>query len=407
MNPTLMAAIALLLGSANFSGAEAALFTLASGAPRDRTHIPRVAHRLLEDQVGALTTILLFNLVVNLSFFATVHSFASGFEAGQAALINGSAILVIVLFGEVLPKVLAHRYPQTAGTLLLLPVNLFHRLFGRILRPLGRNWGRPAHREVPLDTSQTSELLEGAEAQVLDHRERDLIQRVLELGKLRAGALRRSLRDIPRIEAHLPWARAVQQLAKQCHPWAAVVGPQGDVVGVFDRTRVTRQTGLVADAMMPVPILPEVAPVANGVQLLRASGGPFVLLVDEYGDSVGIIERGRWADTLLDRLPGAAEGGPPLLRQLPRGRWQVDASLPLHDFMDRFGHPGEFDVRIDTLGGLVAERLGRMTEVGDRIRLEGANAQFELEVLSCSETRPLQLELRILHDTPEQTEEST
>jgi CBS domain containing-hemolysin-like protein len=390
---------AMLLGSACFSGSEAALFTLASSNSNNssnREDVPRVARRLLEDQVGALTTILLLNLLVNLGFFAVAHAWSRQLEGPNTFWVDILAIVAIVLFGEVLPKVMAHRFPRAAASVLLLPVSLAHVLLGRFLRPLGRNWGKGRLRQAPLDSGQTADLLSEAEGEVLEDSEFDLITHVLELGELRAGALRRAVADLPRLDVEQDLQAAIKDLIAQGQPWAAAINSNGDVLGLLDRTRpLLGKT--VADAMRSVPILPEVAPVANGVQLLRASGGPFVLLVDEYGQSVGVIERGRWADTLLDRLPGAASGSDSPIRPGHDGCWEVDAGLPLHDFIDRFGDPGEFDVRLDTIGGLVAEKLGRMAEVEDLVVLDGSKSQFEIRVASCSETRPLTLEVRVLH----------
>jgi CBS domain containing-hemolysin-like protein len=387
----------LLCGSACFSGSEAALFTLASARGKDVNDAPRVARRLLTDQVGALTTILLLNLVVNLGFFAMTHAWSNQQGGTNTLLINIVAIAAIVLFGEVLPKVIAHRYPRAAASVLLLPVNLAHILLGRALRPLGRNWGKARIRLAPLDSGQTSDLLSESDEQVLEESEFDLITHLLELGELRAGALRRPLASIPRLDVNLPLQKGIEQLIEMGEPWAAAVNADGDVLGLLDRTRPL-QGETVAEAMRSVPILPEVAPVANGVQQLRASGGPFVLLVDEYGQSVGIIERGRWADTLLDRLPGVALGHQSPIHMGAEGWWEVDAALPLHDFIDRFGDPGEFDVRLDTIGGLVAEKLGRMAEVGDMVLVEGTKLRFQIRVVSCAETRPLMLEVKVLHD---------
>lgn len=386
---------AMLLASACFSGSEAALFTLASSSTKQRQDVPRVARRLLEDQVGALTTILLLNLLVNLGFFAVAHAWSRQLQGSNTFWVDILAIVAIVLFGEVLPKVIAHRFPRAAASVLLLPVSLAHVLLGRALRPLGRNWGKGRLRQAPLDSSQTADLLNESEGEVLEDSEFDLVTHLLELGELRAGALRRAVADLPRINVTQNLQAAIAELSALRLPWAAAINSSGDVLGLLDRTRPLHGD-TVADAMRSVPILPEVAPVANGVQLLRASGGPFVLLVDEYGQSVGVIERGRWADTLLDRLPGAAAGSDSPIRP-GKGCWEVDASLPLHDFVDRFGDPGEFDVRLDTIGGLVAEKLGRMAEVGDLVVLDGSKLQFEIRVVSCSETRPLMLEVQVLH----------
>ena len=134
---------------------------------------------------------------------------------------------------------------------------------------------------------------------------------------------------------------------------------------------------------------------ASGVRLLRESGAPFVLLVDEYGEAAGIIRRGRWADTLLDRLPARRDDGVPPLEPLADAAWRVDASLPLHVLEERLGVHAEADVRVDTVGGLVAERLGRLPEPGDVVVLPQPGARCTLVVLRARDTRPLQLALRM------------
>lgn len=392
MSNALLGMGALLTVSACFSGAEAALFTLAAEG-KGRGRAPAVARRLMEDQVGVLTTILLANLVVNLGFFAATHNWAGPHAATTATLMELGAVMTIVVFGEILPKVLAHRFPRGTGTILLLPVAGLHLVLGPLLRPFGRAWAGRRERQLPMDTSQAGDLLEEEQEGVLDSTELALIRHLLELGELRAGALRRSLQDVVQVQGAQPLNRALRAMEQAGAPWAAVIDADGEVLGLLDRARLP-QGRTVFDAMRKVPVLPEVAPVANGVQLLRNSGGPFVLLVDEYGMSVGIIQRGRWADTLLDRLPRSEVSGLSPIRPGKDGSWEVEATLPLHDFEDRFGDPGLRDVRVDTVGGLVAEKLGRMAEVGDEVVLEHEDRRFLLEVAACSETRPLLLLVR-------------
>ena len=91
----------LLLASGTFSGAEAALFTLsAQGLKR----VPKWARPMLEQSVSALTVILFGNLLLNLSYFALATAWASRLTPTEGALIEVFAILVIVLFGEILPS---------------------------------------------------------------------------------------------------------------------------------------------------------------------------------------------------------------------------------------------------------------------------------------------------------------
>jgi len=394
LDPALISSAALLLGSATFSGAEAALFTLAGQRTR-AAHLPRAARSLMQDRAGVLTTILLANLILNLAFFASVHASSASLDDGPRAALNLAALAVILLFGEILPKVVAHRRPIGAGRLLLPPVQLLHFFIGPAMRVIARRFGPPPSSDQPLSPEAAEALLRGEEVPGLGEDERALVRHVLELGKLRAGALRVPLARVPRIPSSEPLGLARRRLERDGALYAAVVNANGEVIGALDLTR-TLHGACVSDSMLRVPVLPEVAPVANGLGMLRDSGAPFLLLVDEYGEGSGIIPRGRWADTLLDRMPRGGSGA--AIRELGGGRFMLDATLPLHDFEDRFGDPGARDVRVDTIGGLFADRLGRVVAAGDHLRIEQPGFACDLWVASASETGPETLELWLRPD---------
>ncbi len=393
MSTALFGMCLLLCTSAIFSGAEAALFTLAAEGKQNR-QTPALARRLLADQAAVLTTILMANLVANLSYFAATHHWAAQFSTRTEAMIEILGVLGIVLFGEIFPKVLAHRFPRFSGQVLLVPVVVLHGLLGPVSRLFCRHDAAQEAANHPLDSTQAASLLEQESKGGMDSDEQELIRHLLELGQLRAGALRRPLAEVPTVRAAQTLPQALAEMKQLDAAWAVVMEDEGEVLGVLDRARLP-QGGLVHEAMKPIPVLPEVAAVANGVQQLPSSGSPCVLLVDEYGSSVGIIQRGRWADTLLDRLPRYQESDPAPIRLDSHGQWEVAASLPLHDFHDRFGDPGLADVRVDTVGGLVAEKLGRMAKLGDRVVLEKDGRRFVLEVRDCSDTRILWLGVKV------------
>ena len=389
--PELYLSLALLVGSATFSGAEAALFTLA-GQRMHPSQLPRAARSLMQDRPGVLTTILLANLIINLAYFAAVHTGSAELADGPRAALNFGALGAVLLFGEILPKVVAHRRPIGAARILLPPVQALHWLIGPLMRRVARRFGPPPSLEQPLGPEAAEALLRGEEVPGLAEDERALVRHVLELGKLRAGALRVPLARVPRVPTSEPLGLARRRLERDGVLYAAVVDARGDVIGALDLSRNPRGAR-AGDAVLRVPVLPEVAPAANGLGMLRDSGAPFLLLVDEYGEGSGVIPRGRWADTLLDRLPRG--GAVASIRELGGGRFVLDAALPLHDFEDRFGDPGERDVRVDTIGGLFADRLGRVAAVGDRLSWSGPGFVGELWVIAASETGPETFEMRV------------
>jgi len=394
MDPAFLTALLLLAGSAVLNGAEAALFSLGvrGGSP---AALPGAARALLTERASVLATILLANLMANLAFFAAVHSWSSDMGEGRTALVNLSALLLLIVFGEIMPKVLGNRQPLAVGRLFLPPVRAAHLVLGPLLRPIAARMVPRTGGAEPLAPEDAEALLRGEEAMDLAPDERALVRHVLELGKLRAGALRVPLARIVRVPAEEPLGLARRRLERANTVHALVVDARGEVIGALDLT-LGRGGARALDAMVRVPILPEVAPATNGIGLLRDSGAPFLLLVDEYGQASGVVPRGRWADTLLDRLPRL--GGSSVLREISPGRFQADAALALHDFEDRFGAPGEIDVRIETLGGLLSDRLGRVAREGDHLVFDGSGFRGEIWVTRADETGPELLEIRVAPD---------
>lgn len=81
----------------------------------------------------------------------------------------------------------------------------------------------------------------------------------------------------------------------------------------------------------------------------------------------------------------------PLLVERVGDGYVVDASVDLDDLNNELGLrlPKE---RVDTVGGFILGRLGRIPEVGERVRTENA----ELEVLAVHEYGLKRVKVRIL-----------
>ncbi len=396
MELALPLALGLLAFSVALNGAEAALFTLAARVGPEG--LPASARALVKDRAGVLMTILLANLLATLAYFAAVHAWSDSFAEGVGASVEVGALVVLLVVADLLPKMLGHRRPRAIGSLAFPLVRGLHAVVGPLLRPLGERMRPRAGRAAPLSPQEAEALLRGEDPLGLPEDERALVRHVLELGKLRAGALRLPLTRVTLVPGAEPLGLARRRLEKAAVSYGAVTDGRGEVVGALDLTRAPRGARAL-DAMTRVPILPEVAPAANGIVLLRDSGAPFLLLVDEYGQASGIVPRGRWADTLLDRLPRGA--GAPLLREAGPGRFLADAALPLHDFEDRFGSPGASDVRVESLGGLVSDRLGRVARAGDHLRFDGPGFVGEVWVARADETGPELLEIWVGGARPE------
>jgi CBS domain containing-hemolysin-like protein len=101
------------------------------------------------------------------------------------------------------------------------------------------------------------------------------------------------------------------------------------------------------------------------------------LVVDEYGGTAGLVT----IEDLLEEIVGeitdeydAAEHRP--LEHLDGDSWRVAARLPVEDLEQAAGV--EFDVEdVDTVGGLLAQRLGRVPLPGAEAEIAGLRLRAE------------------------------
>ena len=389
---TLSVLACLLLLSACFSGSEAAIFTLAAegGAPSS-------ARGLLRAPSRTLSVLLFGNLLSNLAWFATSAAAAAALSSSQQTLMALAAVFLLVVFGEIVPKAFARKNPVQAARWMIFPVRVLDRILGPFAGPgkAGKNDSTP-----PLSASAVEALMTEVGGGMLSPIDHELVLRILQVGSLRAGAARIPIGEVVKVRESTPFGLARQRLREQRLSWALVADDRGEWVGVLDLVR-HRGTGRVGDVMDQIPILPEVAPLSMAAGLMRESGSPVVLLVDEFGGAAGVLARGRWADTLLSRL--VSDGRTPAAQRLSHNRWRLDPALPLHVFRQRFADPGFVDPKLDTVAGLLAERLGRVPQEDDvwSFVCGGFRWRFQVE-----ETKPEGPTLLLLTKHPAEEESS-
>lgn len=136
----------------------------------------------------------------------------------------------------------------------------------------------------------------------------------------------------------------------------------------------------VADIMRPVLF---VAPSMRAMDLLtkmRANRVHMAIIVDEYGGTDGLVT----IEDLVEQIVGdiADEHDteePVLIRSLGDGKFDADARLSLEDLEDAIAvdFRDEHWEEADTVGGLVFSLVGRVPQIGERIR-HASGVRFEV-----------------------------
>ena len=306
-------------------------------------------------------------------------------EALALGLVVVAISYLTLVVGELVPKQLALRRPEAIASVIARPIAVMARFArpavwllgvssGAILRLMG------LHR-VPAQTVTEEELkallAEGAQAGVLDHEERDMIERVLRLADKPVRAIMTPRTDVAWIDRTDSADEIIASLKAASHSRFVVCDATIDnVVGV-----VQAKTLLdcilnggkldMAIATRQAMIVPDTVTALDALQRLKSDPLGIALVMDEYGSFEGVV-------TASDLL--AAIVGDPLDAAAEIGGDEANAESAL--LLDGMMPVDELKVRLDlptlpaegsyhTLAGLLLAILRRLPRTGDKIVFAG------------------------------------
>ena len=409
--------VGLLCFSAFFSGSETALFSLSPGQlyrlRRRGTGAGSTVAFLMGRPRQVLHSLLLCNLLVNVAYsgISAVVLIDLQRDMGLSAwvLVAGSLVpvLVLILAGEVLPKMLAmlvaERWALTAAPVLaglrwaLFPV--IGGLHKAIVGPLTRMIAPRPSGDANIRSEELAALLDlSAKRGILDHQTNSLLQEIVELTDLRVADIMVPRVDMICYDVDGPRAGLVELFCRTRLRRIPVYESDVDhILGVVHAKRVLFDPGLpLREAVVKVPFVPEAANLERVLTQLRVRRSQMAIVVDEYGGTAGLVTLEDILEEIVGDIPDRHEAGqgPPVQETAP-GRYVIDGDLAVHEWADAFGMVlrGE---RISTLGGFVTSRLGRIAAEGDVVRYRN----LEFTVVSMRRRRIEKLSLHLLEDEP-------
>lgn len=423
MSPTVIIILALfpflVVASAFCSASETALFGLSYN---DRLQLRRLrpkagaaADALLASPRALLVTILISNMSVNSLIFALSALLVLHIEnAALAAAINTASIILLIVFGEVLPKMLAGSGRITFCRYLAPVVLKLFRIFTPIrtviefgvIGPISRLFrpepSAPASRSVAdlgvsgaLGVEDLERLLElGAAQGTIDRDEQSLIAQVVEIGHRRVYDVMTPRPDIRWIDRAAGTDVAIAIIRQSGHRYLPVFirSPDEQVVGLLDARRFVAAWAAghprsIESCLFPVTFVPENARLDQLLDHFRATQSEIALCVDEHGTVDGLVSISDVARRFVEEpepaLGTASLSSVPIprgeestaIRRLDDHRWSIPGRLSVHDFAELFNI--ETDPRASTVAGLVTVSLGRIPSPGDRVRLGSVELKVE------------------------------
>jgi CBS domain containing-hemolysin-like protein len=121
----------------------------------------------------------------------------------------------------------------------------------------------------------------------------------------------------------------------------------------------------------PPLYVPENAKIQQALALFQRHKVHLGVVVDEYGGTAGLVTLEDVLEELIGDIQDEFDQEAPRVQVQPDGRLLLDAALTISELEAATSVDGEIDEDVDTIGGLVQARLGRLARVGDTIPFGG------------------------------------
>jgi CBS domain containing-hemolysin-like protein len=272
--------------------------------------------------------------------------------------------------------VLALAAPVIRGARLLLgPLADVLAWLGNTVTP-----GRPRASTFTSEEQLLSMVDEATELDVLEQDDRELIHSIFEWGDTVAREVMIPRTDMVTIDAQttidaamrLFLARALSRVPVRARDADEIVGVLHlrDVARLVFEHPETAGVTTAAELARPALFVPDSKKADDTLRQMQLESNHLAMVVDEYGGIAGLVTLEDLIEELVGDISDESDRGGPEIEEVREGAWLVAARLALDELGDLVGIEIE-DEDVDSVGGLLTKRLGRLPKLGDAVHVAG------------------------------------
>ena len=393
--------VCLLVVSAFFSGSETSL----TATSRARMHeLERrgnwragIVQQLTSMRERLIGTVLLGNNVVNIAASALATSVLLEIfgDAGVLYATIGMTLLVLI-FGEVLPKTYAIINADRVALLVAPLVRMLVTVFGPIVMTV-EYVVKHTLRLFGADISKANQVLsahvELRGAIALHHREgsvvkkdRDMLGGILDLQDLTVSDVMVHRTKIVTLERTDPPESIIDGVLKSGHTRIPIWKDSPEnIIGILHAKDLLKElqknrgdaSRIDLDEIISPPwFVPDTRPVADQLNAFLRRKMHFALVVDEYGEVMGLVTLEDIIEEIVGDISDEHDVVVRGVRPEPGGSYVVDGVVPVRD-LNRLNDWHLPDDEVTTVAGLVIHEAQMIPETGQTFTFHG----FRFEVL--------------------------
>jgi len=405
----------LLFFSAMISGSEVAYFSLSPlhmRALKDRpTRKEVLALRLLDKPERLLACILISNNFINVGIviiasWVTVSLFDFSQSPVLGFVIQVVAItFLLLLFGEILPKVYANRFASRFALRMALPLTILDKAFQPLIFILVRSTRlvkrRLAKKGQNISMDDLSEALDLTTGVVQD--EKEMLEGIVRFSNLEVVEIMRPRTDVVAVDIQTDLETLIGVIIESGFSRIPVYEETSDhLKGILyvkdllphinqkkkvDWTRLIREPFFV----------PETKKINDLLKEFQEKKIHLAIVVDEYGGTEGIVTMEDILEEVVGEITDESDEAEEFYRQIDATTWIFDGKTLLNDFYKVTELDDELFDEVkgesETLAGLILEIREGFPKRNDIIPCKG----IEFTVLGMDQRRIKEIKAKLMN----------
>ena len=408
--------IVLLVCSALISGAEVALFSLTKSNIDDgieNKSVPMtIIAVLLERPKKLLATILVANNFINI---AVVLLFAYIGETLFSSITTPilrfllevvSATFLILLFGEIIPKIYASRNSVKFSSFMARPLKVLDVIFSPISLPMRYvtlkiqdTFGK---QRSSLSVDQLSQALELTNDEDTTQEEQKLLQGIVSFGNTDTKQVMRPRMDLFALNIDTPFETIIKDIIDNGYSRIPVYEESIDtikgVLYVKDLLPHLNKKKFKWTTILREPFfVPENKKLDDLMVEFQTKKVHLAVVVDEYGGTSGLVSLEDIIEEIVGDISDEYDDDDLIFTKIDDNNYSFEGKTPLKDFYKIIGIEDDFEDfearkgEAETLAGFVLEISGGFPRIGSKINFK--SYVFTIEALERKRIKQIKLTL--------------
>ena len=348
-----------------------------------------IAMKILDNYDDYLSTVLIGNNIANMAISSLATIIVVDMLSEDYTWVSTIATTLLVLtFGEIIPKVLAKQMPEGYCVFAAFPIYILNI----ILKPLNivvtgfvnlvsKLWQSSVSDSEAVSEDDFENIIEIVEDEgVLDEEQCDLLQNALDFDEVLAYEIITHRVDLEAIDIRDPYEINIKKCLETTFSRLPVFEDNADnIIGVlhlnhFYKKFVESKKVNIRELLLPVTTVHKTMPLPDVLDKMRENKCHMVVVLDEYGGTMGIVTMEDVMEQLVGEIWDENDEIEREFVEVEENKYEADGDMRVYDFFDEFDididEDEDFELDSATIGGWAQTMLDGEAEEGSQFSFE-------------------------------------